>query len=202
MAPQDMRERRPPSQCRQAVVRLVRHPQFRVGVTLTAMVGIAALLAPLLPLRDPLVMHDGQALKAPSWGFLFGTDLHGRDLFSRVVWGGRSALSVGVVAVLLGIVMGVPAGLMAGYFGGLADSAINRVSDTILAFPPIMVGIAVAAALGPGLMNVAVAVGIVSMPVFLRIARASVLSEKEREYVFAARALGASDSQILFRHIL
>ncbi len=194
-------QRRASSPFRQAVTRLSRHPQFRAGVALTAVVGLLALLAPALPLKDPLVMYDGQALKAPSWDFLFGTDLHGRDLFSRVVWGGRNALSVGALAVLLGILMGVPTGLLAGYFGGVADSAINRVSDTVLAFPPIMIGIAVAAALGPGLVNVAAAVAIVSMPVFLRITRASVLSEKEREYVLAARALGASDLQVVFRHI-
>jgi peptide/nickel transport system permease protein len=181
---------------------LLRHPQVRIGLVLTGLVVVVALLAPLLSLKNPLVMYDGQTLKAPSPQFWFGTDLHGRDLFSRVIWGGRAALGVGILAVLVGLTVGVTSGLVASYLGGTIDSVINRILDTVLAFPSILVGIAVAVALGPGLANAAIAAGVVSLPVFSRLARASSLGEREKEYVTAGEALGASDLRLLFRHIL
>jgi peptide/nickel transport system permease protein len=182
--------------------RLLRHPQFRIGVLLAGLVCVTALLVPLLPIADPRVMFDRQELKAPSSTFWFGTDLHGRDLFSRVVWGGRVALGVGLVAVGLGLSVGVTSGLVVSYSEGLVETIVNRCFDTILAFPSILIGIVVATALGPGLMNAAVAAGVVSIPVFSRLARVSVLSEREKEYVMAGGALGASDLRLLFRHIL
>lgn len=193
---------RQPSLLRILLDRLLHHPQVRLGLLLSGVLGVLALLAPMLPIESPTVMFDGQLLKAPSPEFWFGTDLQGRDLFSRVIWGGRAALGVGALAVGLGVAIGVPSGIIGGYFGGIVDIVINRILDTVLAFPPILVGIAVAAALGPGLSNAAIAVGVVSLPVFSRLARACVLAEREKEYVTASRAIGASDWRIMFRTIL
>jgi peptide/nickel transport system permease protein len=193
---------RPSGLYRLTAGRLFRHPQIRIGLVLTGLVCVMALLGPVLPIANPLVMFDRQELKAPSLSFWFGTDLHGRDLFSRVVWGGRVALGVGIFAVGLGLSVGVTSGLMVSYSGGLLDSVVSRLFDTLLAFPSILIGIAVATALGPGLMNAAVAAGVVSIPVFSRLARVSVLTEREKEYVMAGGALGASDFRLMFRHIL
>jgi peptide/nickel transport system permease protein len=151
---------------------------------------------------DPLEQDGRAELVGPSAAHPFGTDELGRDLLSRVIYGSRTSLMVGVLAVTLGSLIGVTSGLAAGYVGGWLDALIMRVLDVLLAFPAILIGIAIAAMLGPGATNAAIALAIVSVPQFSRITRASVLGEKERDYVQAARSIGVRNVSIAVRHIL
>lgn len=182
--------------------RVVRRPLGKFGVAATLVLLVLALAAPWLAPYSPYVQHEGQELLAPSARYLFGTDEFGRDVLSRVIFGSRISFTVGIVSVLLGVMVGVTSGLAAGYWGGWVENVTMRVYDALMAFPAILLGIAVATVLGPGVLNAALAVGIVSMPQFARISRAAMLAEKSKDYVLAARTLGASDLRIVFRHVL
>lgn len=176
-----------------------------IGLSSLIIVGLLFLLgiaAPLLSTHDPLIMARGQELQPPSLGHLFGTDEFGRDLFSRTLYGLRISLVAGVLSVVPGAAIGVLVGLIAGYSSGRIDAWTMRVVDGLLAFPPILMGIAIGAALGPGLTNVTITIAVVQIPVFARLARATTLAEKNQEYVTAAVALGAGTPRILGRHIL
>jgi peptide/nickel transport system permease protein len=181
--------------------RLWRSPSGLFGMAVIALLILTAAFAPLIAPHDPLAQNPGAELAVPSGRFPVGTDEFGRDLFSRIVYGARISLLVGVLAVVIGSLVGVSSGLAAGYFGGWLDAVIMRIWDALLAFPAILLGIAVATILGPGVTNAAVALAIVSIPQFSRITRASVLGEKERDYVQAARCLGAGNQRIALRHI-
>ncbi len=183
-------------------LRIVRHPLGGIGLILTCAILLLAVLAPLLAPYDPIRQIHGRELQPPSAEHILGTDEFGRDILSRIIYGSRISLMVGLVAVLLGGVMGVTTGLLAGYEGGWVDSIIMRFYDGLLAFPAILLGIAVATVLGPGAINAAIALAIVSVPQFARIARASMLTEKGKDYVTAARALGAGDRRLVFAHVL
>src|SRR5574341_2343247 len=180
-----------------STVRLLRHPQGAFGLSLTALLVIVAVGAPHISPCDPVAVRSGQELKQPFGEYLEGTDQYGRDSLSRVIWGTRASLAVGLVAVCLGALVGVGTGLIGGYWGGRIEALLGRVWDTILAFPAILLGVAVTAALGPGVFNAGIAVAIINMPIFFRITRASLLVEKEKDYVAAARALGATDARIV-----
>lgn len=173
-----------------------------LGMIFLVPVLMIGLFAPLIAPYDPLVMIKGDELQAPSVKYVMGTDEFGRDILSRVVYGTRISLGVGIISVSLGVVAGILSGLIAGYWGGLTDTVIMRVWDCILAFPAILLGIAVATVLGPGVMIAGVAVAIRNTPIFSRITRASVLAEREKEYVLAERALGSRDLRIVLRCIL
>jgi peptide/nickel transport system permease protein len=163
-------------------------------------VGVA-LTVSFLPLRDPL-LPSTQRLAAPSPDFLFGTDALGRDLFSRVLYGARLSMQVALVSVAAAAVVGGALGLVSGYVGGLTDLAIGRVLDVFFAFPAILLALGIVAALGPDPRNVILAIAVVYTPIFARVVRGPVLAIKVREFIDAARAVGASSTRIVLRHVL
>jgi peptide/nickel transport system permease protein len=172
------------------------------GVLITAAVAITAIFAPLIATHDPLAISAGEALAPPSTNHFFGTDDLGRDVFSRVVHGARISPLVGVIAIGLAAAIGTTLGLVSGYAGSAIDNLIMRFIDILLAFPGIVLAIAVVAILGPGLTNGMIAVGVALIPSFARVVRGVVLVEKEKEYVQAARLLGASAWRIVFKELL
>ena len=181
--------------------RLLRSPSGVLGLSAILLLVLTALFAPWIAPYDPVTQFPGSELAIPSERFRLGTDEFGRDVLSRIIYGSRISLMVGLLAVTIGGLVGVTSGLIAGYRGGWVDAAIMRLWDSLLAFPAILLGIAVASILGPGVTNAAVALAIVSIPQFSRITRASVLTEKQRDYVLAARALGADGWRIAAGHI-
>ncbi|HEY0294089.1 MAG TPA: nickel transporter permease [Bordetella sp.] len=176
----------------------------------TAMLGAAivlvfvalAILASVLANADPLKTSFMTVRKAPSHLFWLGTDELGRDIYSRMLFGARASLMVGLVSVVIALVVGVPFGLLAGYFGGWVDSVISRVTEALLAIPFLILAIALAAFLGPSLVNAMIAIGVSAAPKFTRLTRGQVLAVKNEDYVQGARALGASDLRIIVRHVL
>ncbi len=178
------------------------HPRILVGLLLLGLLALAALLAPWISPHDPLAVDPDNARLPPGLGHLLGTDELGRDVLSRVLWGGRVSLPVALVAVGVGLSAGGLTGLTAGYRGGATDLLLMRVVDAILAFPALILAIALVAALGPSLRNAMVAIGIVQIPVYARLTRAQVLQLKSLDFVTAARALGASPVRIIARHLL
>lgn len=182
--------------------RVFSDPLGLIGIGLTVMMMLLAFVAPWASPHDPTHQFAGSELRPPGGAYPLGTDELGRDLLSRVLHGARPSLTVAIAAVLIGGFPGVLAGLLGGYRGGWVDAVFMRVLDAVFAFPPMLVGIAIAAILGPGLTSVALAGGIASMPPFARLARAGVLAERTREYVAAAVASSATDWRIMHVHIL
>lgn len=172
-----------------------------VGAALIAAWILVALFAPLVAPHDPLAVIGGSRQR-PGPGHLLGTDLLGRDVLSRIVFGSRISLAVGVISVGIGLSVGTTMGLPSGYYGGRFDGLIMRVVDSMLAFPGLLLALVVISALGPSLANVMIAVGISSVPLYARLVRGSCLSIRETEYVQAARCIGNSDLRIMRRHIL
>ncbi len=181
---------------------LRRHPRVLVSGGVILALVVIALLAPILGRYDPKVSRAIEALQGPSARHWLGTDNLGRDVLSRVIWGGRVSLAVGVISVTIGLSCGVLLGLLAGWRGGVTDLLVMRVIDALLAFPGLLLAISITSALGPNLRNAMIAIGIVAIPVYTRLTRAQVLQLRSREFVEAARALGASDLRIVFRHLL
>ena len=173
-----------------------------IGGGILAALTLVALLAPLLAPQDPLAQDLYGRLQPPSTSHLLGTDDFGRDILSRIVYGARISLRIGLITIALALTGGTLLGLIAGYHGGFADMLIMRLMDLMLAFPAILLAIAIVAVIGPGIDNVILAVCIVLVPQFARLVRASVLTVRETTYVEAARALGASESRVLFYGIL
>jgi peptide/nickel transport system permease protein len=190
------------SPAREAMRRLVRKPQALVGGALLALVVLAALLAPALAPYPPNRQGVGDPLQSPSSAHFFGTDQFGRDVFSRVLHGGRISLQLGLISVAIGGSIGLLIGSLAGYFGGRVEEVAMRFIDIMLAFPGILLALAIVILLGPGLQNLMIAVGIGAIPTIARVVRGSVLDVKSRDYISAARVLGVSDGQILMRHVL
>lgn len=199
---EELREQEPLTYRQEVTRRLRRKPIAILGFTLLMVVGFSSLFAPWVAPYDPAKQGLSRPFSPPSATHLFGTDQFGRDVFSRVIYGGRISLQVGLIAVVIGGGLGLVLGALAGYAGGWTDEVIMRLIDIKLAFPGILLAIAVVVMLGPGLYNVMIAVGIGTVPTFTRVVRASVLAAKDRDYVVAARALGASDLSIMVRHIL
>lgn len=174
----------------------------RLGVLIVALVALGALFAPWLSPYDPLGMSLSDAFQGPSVGHWLGTDQQGRDVLTRMLYGGRLSLAVGLGTVLFGVAAGLPLGLVSGAFGGKLDAVLMRLVDVLLALPALILAMAVIAILGPGLLNIIFAIGFRAIPVYARIARAEVLVVSQREFVLAARALGASRTRVLARHVL
>lgn len=173
-----------------------------IGLVMLVLLVAMAVLADWIAPYRPFEQVPTDRLSPPGGKYLLGADHLGRDIFSRIIHGARYSLSVGIVAVGIGLVVGSLIGFVSGYCGRWIDSVLMRCMDVLLAFPGILLALAVVAALGPGLYNVMVAIGIWSVPIYARIARGSTLSIKQQEYVQAARALGAGDVRILRLHVL
>lgn len=187
----------------QAVKRFMKSSPGKVGLVLTVLLVLIALLAPVFKPYDPTTDRDYlNRVKPPSAEHIFGTDNLGRDVLVRVLHGTRISLQVGVVSVALGLFVGTLLGLLSGYFRGWFETAVGWMTDIMLAFPGTLLAIAIVAVAGPSLINALIAVGIVQIPVYIRLARSMVLSLRELDFVQAATALGAPNRRILFRHIL
>jgi peptide/nickel transport system permease protein len=191
---------------REAWYRLTRNVGAIVGAAIVAVFAIAAVgaqwIAPHDPASDIFTIGGILQPQSPSGDHLLGLDIQGRDVFSRIVYGARYTLMIGVVSVGIGLSVGLVLGAMAGYVGGILDSIIMRLMDVMLAVPGLLFAIGIVAMLGQGLRNVIIAVGVVNIPIFARLLRGSVLAQKENDYVLAARSVGASRRSILFSHIL
>jgi peptide/nickel transport system permease protein len=181
---------------------LRRNPRVLLGGAVVAALIVLAIIAPLIVPYDPIDVDPTQGLQAPSLQHWLGTDDLGRDVLSRVMMGARVSLTVGIISVVIGLVLGVSIGLAAGYLGGAVDLLAMRVIDALLAFPALLLAISITAALGPQIWNAMIAIGIVAIPAYTRLTRAQVLSVREREFVTATRAVGATGSRIVFKHIL
>jgi peptide/nickel transport system permease protein len=181
---------------------LLRNFAFTFGLVLTVALVLVALAAPLLAPFDPNVQDTSRRLEAPSHQHLLGLDDLGRDVLSRIVWGARVSLRVGFSVVLLASLVGITLGAMSGYFGGWMDTIIMRVTDILLAFPGILLAIALVAVLGPSINNVILALAIIGWVGYARLVRGQVLKVREMEYVTAARALGAKSPRVIVLHVL
>lgn len=181
---------------------LLRHRLGLIGLVLLALTVIAAVGAPWIAPYNPNKIDPIHVIEAPGNGHLLGTDGLGRDVFSRIVYGARISLYSGFLVVSISMVVGTLIGLVAGYAGGVVDGVLMRCMDALLAFPGLILALAITSALGPGLTNALLAIAILSLPGAARIVRGSTLSLRERDFVVAAQVLGAGTGRILFRHIL
>ncbi len=177
-------------------------PQFWVCVGWIVVLGTAGLLAPFLPLQDPLESDYTALAVGPSMDHVMGTDALGRDIFSRVIHGTRVSLAVGLFSVVLGLSLGGVLGLLAGYFRRRTESFIMTFADAMLAFPALVLLLSLTTFLGQSLRNIVLAIGIITVPIFIRLARANTLTFSQREFVLAARATGARNRRILLREVL
>ena len=173
-----------------------------VGFVCLALICLAAVFAPLVAPYDPIQIKLSDKLVPPSAQHWLGTDYFGRDVLSRIIWGGQVSLSVGLLVVGFTMLFGVPIGVVAGFVGGRVDNLLMRLMDAFLTFPPLLLGVAIVGLLGATIENVMIALGVVQVPVLARIVRASTLSAREETYVAAARALGAGPLRITVQHIL
>ena len=181
---------------------LLRHRAAMVGLAIVLFFAVMAALIGLLSPHDPVTWRPGEQNLAASSGHWLGTDNSGRDILTRLLYGARISLLIGVACVAFSAAVGLPLGAVAGYAGGAVDGAISRFLDILLSFPGMLLAIAIAAPMGAGLWTVIVSVGVVGIPQFARQVRASVLSLREQEFVLASRALGAGHARTLFREIL
>jgi len=175
---------------------------FGIGIAGFALIVLAAVFAPFLTPYDPVTLDFTSALQPPSWAHPLGTDNLGRDILTRILFAARVDLQIGAVGVAFPLVIGAVVGLLAGYFGGWTDTLIGRLIDVVIAFPFLVLVIAIVAMLGPGLINLYIAVTLVSWVLYARILRGETLALKCREYVLAATSLGYSHLRVMFRHVL
>ena len=181
---------------------LVRHRSAMVGLAILVLFVVLALSISILSPYDADLWQNEGIMEGPSGSHLLGTDEHGRDIFTRICYAARLSFFIGVACVAVSMVIGIPMGAAAGYFGGWVDFLLSRIMDIMLSFPTILLAICIAAAMGPGLNTVIIAVGVVGIPQFARQVRAGVLSLREQDFVQASRALGAGHPRLLFIDIL
>lgn len=187
---------------RQLIQWVMRWKTFTIGIIITTVFVTASLLAPWIAPYSPDETNYDLRFAPPSAQHIMGTDAHGRDIFTRVLYGGQISLYVGVVSVLLSSLIGIPIGLTIGYFGGRYDNVISRLNDALFAVPGILWAIAIVAVLGPSENSAQIALAISRLPITIRMSRAAIISAKENDYVEASRALGSSWRFIIFRSIL
>ncbi|HYF93294.1 MAG TPA: ABC transporter permease [Symbiobacteriaceae bacterium] len=193
----------PVSQARILWRRFRRNKMAIIGGAIVLFMVLVAILAPVIAPYDPVTQNYPMALKPASAAHWFGTDDLGRDLLSRIIYGARNSLSAGVVSVGIALVLGVPIGMISGYYRGFWDEVIiMRITDAFQAIPFLILALAMAAVLGPGLSKAMLAIGIGFTPAFIRMARAQVLAQRDLDYVQAAKGMGASDARIIFLHVL
>lgn len=185
-----------------ALKRFLRNPAAVVGAGFLIVLTLVAVLAPAIAPHDPYQQRLPDRRAAPNETYVLGADEFGRDVFSRIIYGSRVALRTGLVSTLIGLVLGVGFGTLAGYFGGLADDIIMRVMDILLAFPYLLLAIAIISALGPSEFNTQLAIAIWATPSFARLIRSSVIALREKEFVESVRALGARSFRAIWYHIL
>jgi peptide/nickel transport system permease protein len=179
-----------------------RNPLNIIGVAILLLLIFTAAFAPMLSPYDPIAQNLEERLAPPNRKHIMGTDQLGRDIMSRVIWGSRISLFIAVVVVSVSLLIGLLFGTISGYFGGWIDEIIMRLTDMFMAFPRLILALAVAAALGPGIFNTMMAIAFVSWPLYARLARAIALQIKNETYIEAARAIGASTTRIIFRHLV
>lgn len=187
---------------RDAARRLVRNRAAMLGLALVVLFVVVAIAAPIVAPYSPTEGTIVQRFKPPSLQHLLGTDLQGRDILSRIIWGARSSLWVAVLSVTIGLTAGLVYGSTSGFLGGWADFWMMRLVDVILAMPGLLLTVAIVIFLGPGLNTIAIAIAVENVPIFARILRSSILGLKETDFVLAARAIGAPSPRILLVHIL
>lgn len=181
---------------------LLRNRGAVIGLVIIGFFVVVSLAAPVLATHSPTSTSLANRLRPADSTHWLGTDELGRDLFSRMLYGGRISLNIGIISVLIGTLIGVPIGAVSGYYGGKLDIVTQRFIDIMIAFPGILLAIVVVTVLGVGVQNVMIATGIASVPIYARLVRGSVLSIKEQSYVTAARAAGLRDTTIIFKHVL
>lgn len=184
------------------LIRLRRNKLAVLGLIIMLLLVLVAIFAPVIAPYHYAEQRLESSFEPPCKEFPLGTDEFGRDILSRIIYGAQISLQVGILAVFLGLIVGGLLGAVAGYYGGKLDETIMRVMDVFLSIPQIILAIAIAAALGPGLLNLTVAVGVSAIPMFARVVRGAVLSVVGQEYIEAAQCMGASDAWIIFRHVL
>ncbi|MBV8087748.1 MAG: ABC transporter permease [Chloroflexi bacterium] len=181
---------------------MARYPRVAIGLAFVVGLILVAALAPIIAPSNPVLTKPALAYQPPGAGHLLGTDNLGRDVLSRVIWGSRVSLEVGIISVTIGLVLGGGIGIAAGWRGGWIDLTLMRGIDALLAFPATLLAIAITSALGAQIQNAMIAIGVVNIPVFARLARGQVLQVRANEYIIAARVAGGRASSIIRRHVL
>src|SRR4051812_13049351 len=181
--------------------RFRRHRLAMIGTGILLVLAISAIFAPLVATHDPYGIDLSSYREGPSSSHYLGTDLAGRDMFSRLIYAGRISLSVGILAVSIYTVIGIILGALAGFYGGWVDSLVMRTADVFLSFPSLIIIITMASVLGPSIYNVMLAIGLLGWPPIARLLRGELLSLREREYAIAARAIGGSGKRVIFKHL-
>lgn len=193
----------PPIRQRELLIKTFRkNKTSAVGLVMSFLLILIALFSPLISPYNPVEQDMTLMHAPPSWAHPFGTDSYGRDQFSRILWGARVSLVVGVLSVLFAMVVGIPLGMLGGYKGGRIDNLVLRFIDIFMSFPIVILGLLVLAIMGPGLMKIVIAIGVALTPRIARLARGSALALRGKEFIEAARAVGQGDAKIMFIHIL
>ena len=190
------------SRFKRSWVKLKRNKAALIGGLLILMYVMIAILAPLIYRGNPSAPNLMKSLETPSIEYFLGTDELGRSIMGRIIYGSRISLLIAVGVVFVGFIIGIPLGLISGYYGGKIDFIIQRITDTLLAFPGFLLALALVAILGVGIKNTVISIGISMVPIYIRLVRGCVLSVREEVYVEAAKAVGTRDTMILIRHIL